>query len=290
MRTGISARFNWEDVRTFIGVADHGSLSAAARALGVTHATVARRIEDLEAALGGGPLFERSRLGYALTAAGHASLAEARAMAVAAEGVAREAIGADEMAGLVRVSATATIADRKVAPALAALTRDHPRLQIEIAAEDRNVSLALREADIAVRLGRPASGDAVTRKIGSIRYRLFGTPDYIGMTQPENRRIFTFARPAGGATLPRIAADLARGREAGLTLPSFAAQAACARMSGGLAMLPDYLAEDIAGLIAADDEPDAEQQEVWLVTHRDAAKFRRVRVVLDSIVGAFASQ
>lgn len=287
MTTRPATPFQWDDIRAFVAVAELGTLSAAARELGVTHATIARRIADLEQSFGGAPLFERSRLGYVLSSSGRAALVHAKAMSVAAEGFAREVIDADEMAGLVRISATAAVADWKITPVLAPLAASYPLLELELLTENRNVSLALREADIAVRLGRPHSGDALARKIGIISYRLFGTSAYLRSTEPAARRVFTFSDPLRREAIPRAIADLVRGREAQLALPSFSSQAAAALTGTGLAMLPDFLNQQVKGLELVDDPETGWDQEVWLLTHPDARRFRRVQTVVGAIADAF---
>ena len=279
----------WDDIRAFVAVAELGTLSAAARELGLTHATIARRIANLEHASGGAPLFERSRLGYVLSSSGRAALVHAKEMSAAAEGFAREATGADEMAGVVRISATAAVADWKLAPVLAPLGASYPLLEIELVTENRNISLALREADIAVRLGRPHSGDALARKIGIIGYRLFGTSDYLRFTEPAARRVFTFSDPIKREAIPRAVAELVRGREKQLALPSFSSQAAAALTGTGLAMLPDFLGQQVSGLELVGDPETGWDQEVWLLTHPDARRFRRVQTVVSAIVDAFKS-
>lgn len=277
----------WDDIRAFIAVAEVGTLSGAARELGVTHATVARRIADLEGDVGGTPLFERSRSGYVLTSSGRAALAHAKAMSAAAEGFAREVNDADVMAGAVRISATAAVADWKIAPVAASLAKAHPRLEIHLVTENRNISLALREADIAVRLGRPAAGEALARKIGVIRYRLFGTSEYIHSTNPEGRQVFTFSDTIRRETIPLAIASVLDGYRSQLALPSFSSQASAALIGTGVAMLPDFMQRQFAGLIPVDDSEACWDQEVWLLTHTDARRFHRVQAVANAIAAAF---
>lgn len=279
----------WDDIRAFIAVAELGTLSGAARELGVTHATVARRIADLEGVIGGKPLFERSRSGYELTSSGRAALVHAKAMSAAAEGFAREVNDADEMAGTVRISATAAVADWTIAPVTASLVEAHPGLEIELVTENRNISLALREADIAVRLGRPSAGDALARKIGVIRYRLFGTNEYIRSTDPECWQVFTFSDTIRRETIPRALADIVDGHRSQLALPSFTSQASAALRGTGVAMLPDFMQHQFRGLTLVDDPQMGWDQDVWLLTHTDARRFRRVQAVANAIAASFES-
>lgn len=255
--------------------------------MGVTHATISRRIADLERGFGGTPLFERSRLGYILTSSGRAALLHAKAMSAAAEGFAREVTDADAMSGSVRVSATAALIEWKIAAAVSKLIDKFPQLEIEVVAENRNVSLAMREADIAVRLGRPRSGDAVARKIGTISYRLFGTSKYIRSKPRDSYRVFTFSDPVKRETIPRALAAQVPGQEARLALPSFTAQAAAALSGTGLAMLPIFLGSQMSGLAVVDEPETGWDQEVWLLTHRDARRFQRVRIVAEAIAATF---
>src|SRR5258708_25658186 len=135
-RTG---RLDWEDVRFFAALARHGSLSAAARALTVNHATVARRLAALEQALGT-KLFKRRPTGYELTAAGRTALDAADTMEGAATALARLEPEA-ALTGLVRITATPSLAEVYLIPRLARLQHTHPALDLEIMAERRPVSL-----------------------------------------------------------------------------------------------------------------------------------------------------
>src|SRR5262245_45775071 len=152
-----TAGLDWEDVRYFAALARHGTLAATARTLKVTHATVARRLANLESTLGH-PLFARNRDGYRLNAAGAAALGEAAQMELAAGALhaARDVNG--KVAGLVRITVARVFADGFLAERLGSLTKCHPGLELEIVATSRNLSLARREAEVAPRLARPAAG------------------------------------------------------------------------------------------------------------------------------------
>src|SRR5215831_11417984 len=120
---------DWEDIRFFTALARHGTLAATARTLKVTHATVARRLANFEAALGR-PLFTRGSDGFALNAAGAAALAEAAQMEMAACALAdrREAPG--NIAGSVRITLPRVLADGFLAERLEPLQAKHPDLDI----------------------------------------------------------------------------------------------------------------------------------------------------------------
>src|SRR5690348_6356863 len=135
-RTG---RVDWEDVRFFVALARHGSLSATARATRVNHATVARRIGALEDALGI-KLFERLPTGYELTVAGRNALQAADAMDSAAMGLSQlEPEGS--LTGLVRITSTPSLAETFLIPRLVGLHQEHPQLGLEVTSERRTLSL-----------------------------------------------------------------------------------------------------------------------------------------------------
>src|SRR5689334_16190112 len=177
-----TADLDWEDVRFFAALARHGTLAATARSLKVTHATVSRRLANLETTLGH-PLFARHREGYRLNAAGAAALGEAAQMELAAGALhaAREsqaASGASQVAGQVRITVARVFADGFLAERLGGLSKQHPGLELEIVATSRNLSLARREAEIALRLARPAAGELVARRIATLAYGFYTSPDY----------------------------------------------------------------------------------------------------------------
>src|SRR5262249_8756031 len=170
-RTG---RIDWEDVRYFVALARHGSLSAAARALTVNHATVARRLAALEQALGP-KLFKRRPSGFELTPAGSSALEAAGAMEGAAATLTRIE-PETALTGLVRITATPSLAEVFLIPRLAALQQRHSALDLEIMAERRPISLKRHESDIALRLGPPERGDLLARCIGHVAYRFYAAP------------------------------------------------------------------------------------------------------------------
>src|SRR5215471_3022572 len=143
--------WQWDDVRFFLAVARTGSLSAAARSLGVGHVTVGRRVAVLEKRLGV-TLLNHTPDGFATTSAGEAILRQCAAMENAALDLERIAAGRDALVrGSVRVTTTEALAYQLVAPAIAPLRQAHPELQIDLVAGVRSLDIARREADLAVR-------------------------------------------------------------------------------------------------------------------------------------------
>jgi DNA-binding transcriptional LysR family regulator len=164
-----SRRFDWTLVRSFVGVLDAGSVMGAARALGAQQPTLSRHIAELEAQLGT-PLFERTGRGVTPTAAAIAIADAARDMDAGAERLARALQRrAEGTAGTVRITASHVAATYLLPPILVALQAAEPGLTVELAASDRLTNLLRRDADIAVRMVRPAQSSLVTKKLADVK-------------------------------------------------------------------------------------------------------------------------
>ncbi|SFM03156.1 LysR family transcriptional regulator [Rugamonas rubra] len=170
---------NWEWYRSLLGVLDNGSLSAAARALGMAQPTVGRHIEGLEQALGL-KLFTRSHDGYAPTEAALALRPYAAALAASAAALRRVASSqGDGVRGTVRISASEVVGVEVLPPILARLRAAWPELTVELLLSNRVDDLLLREADIAVRMLRPSQDALVARRVGAVALGLHAHRDYL---------------------------------------------------------------------------------------------------------------
>jgi len=170
---------DWSLIQAFVTVADEGSLSAAARALGLTQPTVGRQIAAMEAALGL-ELFQRQRRGMAPTEAALSLLPAARAMHIAAHDLTLAAAGrAGAPGGTVRLTASVFASHHILPPMLARLRSDAPEIALDLVPSDTTENLLFREADIAVRMYRPAQLDVVTRLIGYLDLGLFAAKTYL---------------------------------------------------------------------------------------------------------------
>lgn len=271
---------DWNDLRYALALTRHGSLSATARLLKVNHATVARRIAALEASLGI-VLFERRARGYRPTAQALPVLQAAEQVEAPLLRLGRLADSGrgQQIEGTVRVTCTEGIASHCIAPQLAALRQRWPGLQIEITVEHRSLSLARREADIAIRWARPQSGELYASRLGNVPYRLYRNPltsdlsvvaafDESLPDLPETRWLAKqkTLRPAirSNSMLPLVAAARA---------------GACA------VLLPEFIGRQLPELVAEPGRPPV-SRELWLVLHRDLRKAPRVRAVADFLGAA----
>jgi DNA-binding transcriptional LysR family regulator len=159
---------DWSLVRAFLAVLDAGSLSAAAQRTGLLQPTLSRQVAALEAQLGV-PLFERTGRGVTPTAAALAMADGARQMADGAEALMRQLQrGREATTGTVRLTTSAVAASHLLPPVLAELQREEPGIQVELVASNQLTNLLRREADIAVRMARPAQTSLVARRLAEL--------------------------------------------------------------------------------------------------------------------------
>jgi len=172
-------RVSWHLIRSFLAVAQLGSVSAAARSLGLSQPTLSRDIQLLEAqtALN---LFKRSTRGLVLTEAGQALVEPAKQMSVNAEAFSRQASGlSTELAGDIRISANEVIGIYALPAAIAAFKQQHPAVQFEIVISNRASSLNKREADLALRMFRPIQTGLIARRLPDMPLAFYAHQDYL---------------------------------------------------------------------------------------------------------------
>ncbi len=175
----MTEELDWQLCRSFLAVLDEGSLSGAARSLGLTQPTLGRHIETLERALAT-PLFVRSPQGLMPTEAALEIRPHAEAMRSAALSLRRAASGAAGGArGTVRLTASEVVGAEVLPPLLARLRERHPGLVLELALTNRTEDLLRRDADIAIRMVRPEQSALVSRRVGATILGLHAHRDYL---------------------------------------------------------------------------------------------------------------
>ncbi len=279
-----AGHLDWGHLRFFLELARTGSLSRAASRLGVDRNTVARRVGALEEELGL-PLFERGPQGWTRTSAGDELAALASHVEDDVLALARHAHARDRaLTGTVRLTSATHISAFLLAPALPVLLGRHPGLVLEIAADQRMFDLTRREADLAVRMGRPRDAvGLVTRKLSNIAYGL-----YTARAVAEEGRTVDFAgdpfvgfdESLAGVPQERWLAKQAPERRITFRSNSTAALQAAARAGVGVAVLPCFLAERDPEL-ARLGGPEPAPHELWLLVHGDLRRTPRVRAVIE---------
>jgi molybdate transport repressor ModE-like protein len=280
------AAIDWQDLRVFLALGRHGSLSAAARALGVNHATIARRLHSLEDTLGE-KLVERRPEGFVLTLAGTHTLAVASDMDSASRTLGRA--GSDGAPkGLVRINAPPGLTHGYLIAKLSTMAVAYPGLDIDLATDVRSISLERHEADIAVRLGRPDDGDVIAKPVAKIAYGFYATAETCArLAGGEEPAFITFDEV--DAHLPEavwLSRHFPRARRPFRASNQFA-QAIAARSGVGVALLPHYIGRAEPSLRRCALEPVLPPREAFLLRRRQNARTMPINVVLDTLVSAF---
>ncbi|WP_417723626.1 LysR family transcriptional regulator [Salipiger sp.] len=288
-------RISWDDQRLFLAVLDEGSLSGAARRLGLSHPTVRARIDALEAALGT-VLFTRSARGLAPTDVALALRDSARRMALASEEFLRQASApAGEAAGRVRLSVPEFMGVEVVPAMLRPLRDSHPGLVVELALSNARADLLGREVDLAVRTVAPEQEALVARRVAEIPLGFFAARDYLARRGRPGSVADLAAHDLIGPdrSLPdlevaaRLAPDLGPARFV-LRTDSHPAQIAAARAGIGIAVIQVPAGERDPVLSRVLPEVTVARLGVWIVTHGDLRRVPRVRAVFDALVAGYS--
>jgi DNA-binding transcriptional LysR family regulator len=288
--------FEWDDARHFLAIHRKGSLSAAARQLGVNQSTVGRRLLALEERLGT-KLFIRTRDGYRIGPAGEQLLPHAERMEDEATAIAREITGhVTTLAGTVRVTTPDLFGAQIIMPLLVQFHERYPEIDLELDADNRLRSLSKREADMAVRMGGRMGGALAVRKIGT-----FGNAAYVSKRYLERR-----GRPREGAwdghdfigfsdpllRMPEsrwIEERATRGRVV-LRTANTLAQLTAAVAGLGVALLPCYAGDAEPELTRLVPPASCEFQPIWLAVHEDMRHSARIRACSDFLAEAIRTQ
>lgn len=283
-----SVTFDWNRARAFLVTAEEGSLSAAARALGMTQPTLGRQVEALEAALGVA-LFERAGRGLILTPAGLELLGHVRAMGDAATKLSIAAAGqTQKLEGKVSITMSEVYAALIFPPILAHLRRKEPGIEIDVIATAAARDLRRREADIAVRHFRPTEPDLIARKLRDTPARLYATPAYLARignpsTPHELSNGEFISIDQSGAMMEGLNAmglNLTK-----LNFPLFTDNYLVmweyVKQGLGIGIIDANIGDAEPSVVRALPEMEPLSFPIWLVSHRDLSTSRRIRRVFD---------
>lgn len=287
----MTSNIGWELYRTFLAVLTDGSLSGAARSLGIAQPTAGRHIAALEAALNQ-PLFIRSQTGLLPTEAAVAMRGQAEAMKRTAASLERLVSGrGDGVTGTVRISASEVIGVEVLPPLLATLRQSHPGLKIELVPTNRVQDLLHGEADIAVRMTAPKQDLLIARRVGDVQLGLYAHADYLRQ----------HGTPVAWADLARHAligfdeetpfVRSARKPWPAWTRDAFSlrtdsdiGQLALIRAGCGIGACQSALARKEPALVRVLAEHFVFHLETWVTMHEDLRASPRCKVVFDALV------
>ncbi|MBS0224409.1 MAG: LysR family transcriptional regulator [Proteobacteria bacterium] len=285
---------SWDDLRIFLTLAREGTLTTAAKALGVSHPTVARRVAVLEQQIGA-RLFERLPDRFVPTSAGEELLGDTESMERAALSIDRRSAGlTDTVRGVVRLSAGEAMS-ALLARHLPALQKQLAEIEFELVASHTLANLSRREADLLIREQVPDLADIVARKLGRVAFAIYAHPS-LAMARPMAR-----LAPAAMKQVPWVTFDddhaympgrrwlLERleGARPAVRGNNWLVLHEATRAGAGFAVLPCYLGDPDPGLqrvggVIADVFADQ-----WLLVHRDLRALPRVRAVMDAVIELF---
>jgi DNA-binding transcriptional LysR family regulator len=275
----------WDDLRLFLLLCRTGTLTGAARALGVHPSTAHRRLAELETALGT-QLFERAPSGLTPTAAGEAMRPLAGRVEEDVDAVLRAVAGLDRSPrGSVHLTAPEPLLPILVEP-LACFRSDFPAIDLQVSFADRFFDLSRREADVALRPSPAPPEDAVGRRLGGVAWAVYVSPAMVGKRSIEGLPWAVY-----GDSMARLAASEwwrahHRGEPVLLTVNSVSAMHRVTACSPCRGLLPCFVGDPDPALRRVGAPISAPESGLWLLVHPDLRRTARVRVLLDHLWAA----
>ncbi|MDF0603769.1 LysR family transcriptional regulator [Psychromarinibacter sp. C21-152] len=272
-------RENWDDLRFVLAVAENGSVASAARALGVNHATVLRRIGAFEDRHGG-ELFERTVRGYSVPPERMRLIEAARAVEAAVLAVDRLLEGAQApLTGVVRITSTDSLCATVLPPALAEIAAEASGLRLELQCSNSHLDLGRMQSDITVRPTPSLDDDLTGLRAGALDFAVYVAP------RSDGRWLAPGRAQAKAQPAVWIAEHVPPSQIAG-TADSFVSLREMAAAGMGWAFLPTILGEPDPRLDRLEGVAPPMSVPLWVATHADLADAPRVAVVRDRLAAA----
>ncbi len=291
----LASSFDWNQARAFLVTAESGTLSAAARKLGLTQPTLSRQVAALEEALGV-VLFERVGRSLAITPVGVELLDQFRVMGDAANSISLAATGqSQDVRGQVCITASDAFSAYLLPPVLARIRQVAPGIDIEVLASNEIRDLRRREADIAIRHVRPDQPELIAKLVRVSTAHFYASKAYLDQHgRPETASDLSTATFIGFAPVDRLIAVL---NNCGLALSrsnfnvvtdNGVVVGELIKQGFGIGVMPKEFAAILPDLDCILPELVAIPVPFWLTTHRELLTSRRIRVVFDLLAEAFS--
>lgn len=283
-----STRLDWDDLRLVLAVAEIGTISGAAEALRISHPTLSRRLKRMEERLGT-RLFERTPSLCRPTEAGLEIRDLAERMRTEIAALENRVAGRDLRAeGTVRLTAPDAVAEYLLPDMLADICRDRPEIRLDLIVSNRILSLAEREADIALRVTDTPDPALKGRRVGAVAMAVFAERSLAARfaDRPDERPWVGYdgalACAGPGAWVAANVADTAIRFRANTLLGA----AKAVRSGIGFGVLPCFVGSGLAELVRVGSPLTGLDTDLWLVVHADLAKVPRVRAASDALAAA----
>lgn len=282
-------KMKWNDLQYLLAVANNGSLAAAARALGVNHTTVLRRIRAFEDSHGL-QLFERLRTGYVLTDEGHELLSAARSLENTLASLEMKLAGKEEkLEGVVRVTMTDTLFTAAAAPHIASFQKMHPDISIELSLTVNRLNLTKRDADVAIRAAISKPEQLVGEIVSDLGFGAYCTSHYCEQNQRRPLQAQTWLAPDEMMSAAPSAQWMQRNLKnpkIAFTADSFPALKEMAKSDLGIAILPCCMVCPSSGLMRIDLPDDNLKISLWVLTHEELLNSMRIKAFYQHMVQA----
>jgi DNA-binding transcriptional LysR family regulator len=282
-------KFYWDDLRFILAIHDTGTLSGAGRFLGLSHATVFRRLGDIERRMGV-TLFDRSRTGYNPTLAGEEAAKTAQLMAGLVWDVERQIQGKDlSPAGTVRITTTDSLFVGFLSPILKQFQAVYPDIKLEISLSNDVLNLTKRETDIAIRPLLTPPEHLIGRKTISIAQAIYGHENHVPQVPELELQNLAWVGPDESMTyreLDHWMLENGYAQSVQCRVNSLVGMVAAVREGLGIAALPCYLGDMEPGLIRLGAVIPELSTDLWLLAHTDLRKNTRMRITLDYLASS----
>ncbi|MEH6549997.1 MAG: LysR family transcriptional regulator [Pseudomonadales bacterium] len=280
---------NWENLRYYLAVARQGTVTGAAKRLGVSHATVLRRIDQVESELGA-RLFKKLQTGYVLTTTGRGLLDSVTELERTINTLVNQVQNTDStLSGNLRVTQPGSSAIN-LYPLFAEFTRRYPEINLQIMSESRAANLNQQEADVAFRLTESPPELLVGRCIGTLQFQPYGSRSYLAQFEPGTKinryqwvlwdykdGVAWFEENVKDANVVMRASNLTDVLSA-------------VRAGVGVGLLSHQVAQQYNDLQHVPAPNSGTPRKVWMLTHRDLRDVARVKVFMQFIAEEFHNQ
>jgi len=283
---------NWDDRRFFLAVAQQSSIRKAADALGVSRSTVLRRVTNFEESLGV-RLFERLPNGYFTTPAGDEMLRSALRIEEEANTVDRRLAGHDDrLSGKIRVTLPGVLSSQLLMPDLAAFSKIHPNIKLEIISTYSIYDLAKREADVAIRMSNDPPADLVGRRILTVAKAGYVCENYLPSAGRKliPPKLSWIAWTDAPSSLQWVKESDFPDIPIGAIIDDPGATLEAVRAGVGMAILPCFMADTELGLYRMPPGTLQQQTDLWILTHEDLRKTARIRKFTSFMADAILRQ
>jgi len=286
---------DWDKLRIFHTVAEAGSFTHAGQTLGLSQSAVSRQVSALEQDLKV-TLFHRHARGLILTEQGETlSRTAHEVFTKVAETRAQLMDSKEKPAGDLIITTTVGLGTIWLTPRITQFSELYPDINVSILLHDRELDLSMREADVAIRLRRPSQPDLIQRRLFTVRYHVYGSPDYLRkhhmpdtIADLDNHKLLTYGTPPAYLDninwLQTIGRPAGKPRPAALCINNVYGIRRAVEAGMGIASLPDYIVGSNSNLIRIDLTDETPEFDTYFVYPEELRQSKRVAVFRDFVV------